>query len=144
MTLSTSYTLTMSKFTFPAWSSCLNSRLLSPRISRSPDIFTWASNRQLKFSKFQTNPSPPALNLSQHQCLSQWADALHQEKGVTEDEMVGWHHRLNGYEFEQTLGDSEGQGSLACCSACNCRVRHYWVTNTFNFKNKYEKKGSRT
>ena len=38
------------------------------------------------------------------------------EKGLTEDEMVGWHHRLNGYEFEQTLGDSEGQGSLACCS----------------------------
>ena len=30
--------------------------------------------------------------------------------------MVGWHHRLNGHEFEQTLGDSEGQGSLACCS----------------------------
>ena len=35
---------------------------------------------------------------------------------VTEDEMVGWHHRLNGHEFEQTLGDSEGQGSLVCCS----------------------------
>ena len=30
--------------------------------------------------------------------------------------MVGWHHRLNGHEFEQTLGDGEGQGSLACCS----------------------------
>ena len=30
--------------------------------------------------------------------------------------MVGWHHRLNGYEFEQTLGDSEGQGRLVCCS----------------------------
>ena len=38
------------------------------------------------------------------------------EKGVTEDEMVGWHHQLNGHEFEQTLGDSEGQGSLECCS----------------------------
>ena len=35
---------------------------------------------------------------------------------VTEDEMVGWHHQLNGHEFEQTLGDSEGQGSLVCCS----------------------------
>ena len=31
---------------------------------------------------------------------------------MTEDEMVGWHHRLNGYEFEQILGDSEGEGSL--------------------------------
>ena len=35
---------------------------------------------------------------------------------MTEDEMVGWHHRLNGHEFEQALGDGEGQGSLACCS----------------------------
>ena len=39
-----------------------------------------------------------------------------EEKGATEDEMVGWHHRLSGHEFEQTLGDSEGQGSAACCS----------------------------
>ena len=39
------------------------------------------------------------------------------EKRVTEDEMVGWYHRLKGHEFEQTLGDSPGQGSLACCSA---------------------------
>ena len=33
-----------------------------------------------------------------------------------EDEMVGWHHQLSGHESEQTLADSEGQGSLACCS----------------------------
>ena len=39
-----------------------------------------------------------------------------QQKWMTEDEMVGWHHWLNGHEFEQTPGDSEGQGSLACCS----------------------------
>ena len=38
-----------------------------------------------------------------------------EEKRATEDEMVGWHHWLNGHEFEQTLGDREGQGSLACC-----------------------------
>ena len=35
---------------------------------------------------------------------------------MTEDEMVGWHHQLNRQEFEQTLGDNGGQGSLACCS----------------------------
>ena len=40
-----------------------------------------------------------------------------QEKRVTEDEMVGWHHRLDGYEFEQTPGDSEGQESLVWCSS---------------------------
>ena len=39
-----------------------------------------------------------------------------QEKGVTEDEMVEWHHWLNEHEFEQTLGDGEGQGTLACWS----------------------------
>ena len=38
------------------------------------------------------------------------------EKGAAEEEVVGWHHRLNGHEFEQTLGDGEGQGSLVCCS----------------------------
>ena len=38
------------------------------------------------------------------------------EKGMTEDEMVGWHHRLDGYEFEQALGVGDGQGSLARCS----------------------------
>ena len=38
-------------------------------------------------------------------------------KGVTEDETVGWHPRLNGHEFEQTLGDGEGQGGLACYSS---------------------------
>ena len=35
---------------------------------------------------------------------------------MTEDEMVGWHHQLNGHEFEQALGNGEGQGRLACCS----------------------------
>jgi len=35
---------------------------------------------------------------------------------MVEDEMVGWHHQLHGHEFEQALGDGEGQGSLACCS----------------------------
>ena len=39
-----------------------------------------------------------------------------QEKGVTEDEMVGWHHWYNGCELGQTSGEGEGQGSLACCS----------------------------
>ena len=43
------------------------------------------------------------------------------EKGVTEDEMFGWHHRLSGHEFEQALGDSEGQGSLVCCSPWGCK-----------------------
>ena len=43
-------------------------------------------------------------------------DRRQKEKGRTEDKLVGWHHRLNGHEFEQALGDGEGQGSLAGCS----------------------------
>ena len=43
------------------------------------------------------------------------------EEGMTENEMVGWHHWLNGHEFEQAPGDSEGQGSLACCSPWGCK-----------------------
>ena len=39
-----------------------------------------------------------------------------EEKGTTEDEMVGWHHQLHGHEFEQVLGVGDGQGSLVCCS----------------------------
>ena len=45
-----------------------------------------------------------------------WKDWRHEEKGMTEDEMVGWHHQLNGLEFEQILGNNEGQGHLVCCS----------------------------
>ena len=40
---------------------------------------------------------------------------------MTEDKMVGWHHQLHKHEFEQTLGDSEGQGRLACCSPWGCK-----------------------
>ena len=40
---------------------------------------------------------------------------------MTEDEMVGWHHQLNGYELGQTPGNGEGQGSLVCCSPRGCK-----------------------
>ena len=51
-----------------------------------------------------------------------------EEKGMTENEMVGWHRWLNGHEFEQAPGFADGQGCLACCSPWGCRVRHNWVT----------------
>ena len=43
-------------------------------------------------------------------------DWRQKEKGMTDDEMIGWHHQLNGHEFEQAPGVGNGQGSLACCS----------------------------
>ena len=54
-------------------------------------------------------------------------DWRQEEKGTTEDEMVGWHHWLNWQEFEQALGVGGGQGSLVCCSPW-VRVRHKWAT----------------
>ena len=56
--------------------------------------------------------------MKQFECVNLNArkDGGQEEKGVTEDEMVGWHCRLNGHKFEKTLGDSEGRRSLACCS----------------------------
>ena len=55
-------------------------------------------------------------------------------KGVAEDEMVGWHHQLNGHEFEQVPGDGGRQGSLACCSPWGLKV---WdTTERLNSQNK--------
>ena len=54
-------------------------------------------------------------------------DWRQEEKGTTENEMFGWHHRLNRHEFGQTSGDSGGQWSLVCCSPWGHRVGHDWV-----------------
>ena len=45
-----------------------------------------------------------------------------EEKGTTEEEIVGWHHRLNGLEFQQAPQVGDGQGSLACCSPWGCKA----------------------
>ena len=44
-----------------------------------------------------------------------------EEKGMAEDKMVGWHHQLNGHEFEQAPGDGEEEGRLACCCPWGCK-----------------------
>ena len=51
-----------------------------------------------------------------------------EEKGGTEDNIVGWHHQLNGHEFEQIPEDGEGQESLTCCSPWSHRVGHNFMT----------------
>ena len=48
-------------------------------------------------------------------------DGRQEKKGVTEDEMVGWHQRLSGHEVKQALGVGDGQGGLACCSSWGCK-----------------------
>ena len=61
-----------------------------------------------------------------------------EEKGATEDEVVGWHHQLSGHECEQIPGDSEGQGSLVCCSPWGCKELDRtgfsnWTSTTVGF-----------
>ena len=51
-----------------------------------------------------------------------------EEKGMTEDEIVGCHHWLNGHEFGYTLEVGDGQGGLSCCDSWGCKVGHDWVT----------------
>ena len=58
------------------------------------------------------------------------------EKRMTEDEMVGWHHQLDGHEFELTPGDSEGEGSLECCSPWGHKESDMteWLNTTNNMR----------
>ena len=55
-------------------------------------------------------------------------DWRQEEKGMTEDEMVRWHHRLNGHGFGWTPAVGDGHGGLACCGSWGCKVRQDWVT----------------
>ena len=55
-------------------------------------------------------------------------DWRQEEKGTTEDEMVGWHHTLDGHEFEWTPEVGDRQGSLVCCYSWDRKVGHDWVT----------------
>ena len=70
--------------------------------------------------------------------LIRWADSLEKtlmlggiggrKRRGRQDEMAGWHLRLNGCESEWTLGDGNGQGGLVCCGSWGCQVRHNWAT----------------
>ena len=60
-------------------------------------------------------------------------DWRQEEKGMTEDETVGWHHQFDGYEFQQALGLGDGQGGLACCSPWGCKESD--TTEQLNWKN---------
>ena len=61
-------------------------------------------------------------------------DWRQEEKGMTEDEIFGWHHGFNGHEFGYTLGVGDGQGGLTCCSPWGRKVRHDWATEQQTIK----------
>ena len=78
----------------------------SPWSATSPPLGFWPSD-----SKSQHTGKDPDAG----------KDWRQEERGTTEDEMVRWHHRLNGHESEQTQGDRRRQGGLACCSPWGCK-----------------------
>ena len=97
---------------------------------------TWTARRSnqsvLKLVSLEYSLAGLMLKLQNFGHLMQKTDSLEKtlmlrkiegrrRRGQSEDEMVGWHHRLNGHEFEQALGVGEGQGNLACCSPWGCK-----------------------
>ena len=92
-------------FSSPAfWTFCYFMSMWTDSEAEAPILWTPDANGQL------TGKDPAAGK-----------DWRRKEKEVAEDEMVGWHHWLNGHESQQTQEDSEGQGSLACCSSWGCK-----------------------
>ena len=79
---------------------------ISPEYSLKDWCWSWNSNTLATWCEELTHWKRPCAG-------KDWGQ---EEKGTTEDEMVGWHHWLNGHEFEQAPGVGDGQGSLACCS----------------------------
>ena len=71
-----------------------------------------------------------------------WKDWRQEEKGMTEDKMVGWHHWLNGHEFEQIPKGDEGQGSPACCSPRGCK--ELYMTERLNNHHQWLRLGTFT
>ena len=76
-------------------------------------IFTGWTDAEAEVSILGLPTAKSQLTRKDTDAEKDWAK---EEKQATEDEMVGWHYLLNGHEFEQTLGESKGQGSLTCCS----------------------------
>ena len=91
---------------------CKEIKPVSPKGNQSL-IFTGRTDAQAETPKFWPPDAKSQLIRKDPDAGKDWRQ---EEKGTTEDEMVEQHHRLDGHEFEQTQKDSEGQGSLACCS----------------------------
>ena len=93
-------------------SKCISAFLVNPK-GNQPWIFSGRTDAEAEAPILWPHDVKNKLIRKDPDAGKDWGQ---EEKGATEDEMVGRHHRLNGHEFEQTPGDNEGQGSLACCS----------------------------
>ena len=103
-------------------------RLESTLDCKSKQINPKGNQPWIFFGRTDADTEGPILWLTY--CKRPWCgkDWRQKEKRVAEDEMVRWHHQLNGHDFKQTSGDSEGQGCLACCRPWDHRVRHDLAT----------------
>ena len=101
------------------------------RLLTTPLTAAYQAPPSMGFSRQEYWSGLPLLSLVNSWLIGRDPDAgkgWRQEKRMTENEMVGWHHQLNARESEQTLGDSEGQGSLACYGPWGFRVRYNLAT----------------
>ena len=98
------------------WRSPLHSKEIKPVNPKGNQslIFIGRTNAETEAAVFWPPDAKSWLTGKDPDAGKDWKQ---EEKGTAEDEMVGWRHWFNGHEFEQALGDSEGQGSLVCCGA---------------------------
>ena len=114
------------RFRLP-WNARSNQSILNPKILNQPWIFISRTDAEVPILWL-----PDARNWfikKDGDVGKDWG----QETVATEDKMIGWHHQFNWPELKQTPGDSEGQGSLACCSPWGCRVGpdfNHWTATT--------------
>ena len=112
----------------PKWSQVSPPRLLASRGESKTKPSEVCPKREIRGGKQVTLVECSVETQGYRNIFSnaeRWAFLRNEETG---NETVGWHHRLNGHESEQTLGDSEGQGNRACCSSWGHRVGHDLVT----------------
>ena len=113
------------------WTVVLEKTLASPLVCKIKPVNPKGNQSWIFIGKTDAEAEAPILWPSNVKCQlfgkdpDTGKDWRQEEKGMTEDETVGWHHRLDGHEFEQALGDGEGQGSMVCCSSWGCKD---WVT----------------
>ena len=111
-----------------SWESldCKEIKLVNPK-GNQPWIFTGRTDAEAEVPVHWRPDAKSWLIAKDPDAGKDWRQ---ERKGTTEDEMVGWHHRLNGHGFEQTPGDGEEQGSLACCSPWGCKESDMteWLT----------------
>ena len=119
------------------WTVVLEKTLESPLDCKEIQPVHHKGDQSLIFiGRTDVEAETPMLQLPDAKSWLIWKDPnagkdWRQEKGTREDEMAGWHHQLDGHEFEQAPRVGEGQGSLACCSPWRCKESETteWLNN---------------